>query len=161
MKIINELHIFILIIYFIKTAKECQIQTENCSCTNQDSFVQMECLEDQMSFEIVLYFGQLKIDQSNRLINLTIKNKFINQIKALNFSDNDYSQMIVSLRIEDCKMKELKANSFEKMTSLTELYLINDEIEIIQQDAFKGLEFNLKTVEIVSNRLKLIKATQF
>ena len=52
-----------------------------------------DCLEYQLSFEIDLDFGKLKIP-SNRSINLTIRKKFIKQIKP-SMSGYDYSQMIV------------------------------------------------------------------
>jgi len=120
----------------------------------------MYCLEDRLSYEVDLDFGQLVIENWKRSIKLIIQNKFIYQIKKLT-PDSNYSQMVVSLRIENCKMKEIKANSFEKMVSLNELFLINDNLEIIQRDSFKGLEMNLKLLEIVSNRLKVIKENEF
>ena len=123
------IYLFLLIIICIQQCRTCYIQTENCTCNNENFYFNMDCLEDQLSFENDLDFGQLKIEQSNKYIVLRIKNKFINQIKTL-ASESDYSQLIVSLTIENCKMKELKANSFEKMISLIELIINNDQLEI-------------------------------
>ena len=130
----------------MKQSEMCQIQTENCTCVNRGSSVQMDCLKDRLSYEIDLDFGQFKIGPSKKSINLTIKNMLINQIKLFANESDDF-RMIVSLRIEDCKMKELKTNSFEKMNSF--------------KDSFKNLELNLKTLEIVSKRIKIIKETDF
>ena len=140
----------------MKQSETCQIQTENCTCVNRGSFVQMDCLKDRLSIEIYLDFGQIKKGQSKNFIALTIRNKFINQIKTFSNESGD-SRMIVALRIEDCKMKELKANSFERMTSLIQLILNNDEIVIIQMNAFKRLELKLKHLFLYSNKIKSIQ----
>ena len=38
----------------MKQSETCQIQTENCTCVNRGSFVQMDCLKDRLSYEIDL-----------------------------------------------------------------------------------------------------------
>jgi hypothetical protein len=125
--------IFLFIVIYMRMCDTCQIETERCICINQMSLVQIKCSEDRFSHEIDLNFGKIILKNWNGSIKLIIKNKFISQIKTFT-SESDYPKLKVSLKIENYKMKELKANSFENMASLNELFLYNDNLEIIQQD---------------------------
>ena len=132
----------------------CQLEQENCTCEeNERGDIQMSCVEIRFNMLIYLNLSQLSIEQSNKWIRLTIRNKFINQIKT---SEMGLSQMITSLRIDECEMRELKENSFLHMQSLTELFLTNDHLESIQVNAFRYIDSNLKILVIASNNIRQI-----
>jgi len=115
---VNIKCIFLLILIRLRSLKASQIQTESCTCTNNQN-IEMSCLEDQLNYSIGL--DQLKIESLNKPIAIIVRNKWISRIKSL---ENKYLKNVISLRIENCKMKELKTNSFKGMISLNELFIL-------------------------------------
>jgi Leucine-rich repeat (LRR) protein len=159
-RVLDFLRVFIHFVAFAKASHACQIQAENCTCIENEQDTQMNCLKNELAYSIDLDFDQLKSKYLNKSIKLEIKNKFINEIKA-SLAENAFTRKVTSLRIENCKIKELKANSFESMLSLRELFLNNDEIENIHPNSFAGLNSSLISLELISNRLKIITKEVF
>jgi len=118
-------------------------------CDSNEMFCRPTQLFNQFRFQSIVH-GTIKY-----MVGLTVKNKFIIQMQTSE-TQTKLLKMIKILIIEDCNMKELKANSFLGMASLNELYLNNDQLEKIANDCFNGLELNLKILEITSNQIKII-----
>jgi len=159
-----EICVFFLLLSCIDILEFCQIQTENCACyesklTNE---IEMNCLEVFLDNPIDLDLDFLYLNNNNtKSIRLIIKNKFINQIKTSLTNGNGYLKMITSLRIENSKIVELKSDSFIGLIALNELFINKNQLEVIQRNAFNGLDLNLKKLEMISNGIRLIDKNMF
>ena len=133
----------------------CELENEICSCFDKQPSlgnIQMNCFE--RSGNTSFSFETLKIlIKNNTNVTLNIQNKQITQFSSTTNVSNNF-RLVTSLIMENCKIAKIWTNFFMTLNFLQELYLNTNEIEILERDAFVGLELSLKKLELYSNRIK-------
>ena len=156
-----KIKILIILLCLRKFSEGCQLNFETCECTRSnenDSLTHMSCLESSMHTSIVLNFDTLFTWPYNP-ITINIQNKNISKIESTGL--NKLLANITKLTIIYCNIKKIGSNSFLGFVYLSELYLFENEIEILENNSFYNLDNHLKRLELYSNKIQEIKANTF
>ena len=129
----------------------CTFDKESCKC---DPTNKMSCTSNSLTFK-VLDFGLMAYKVA--LTELIIQNKLFNETKPVK---NNITMYIHTLRLQNNKLRVIRANWCPYFLNLTNLWLNNNEIEDIDTAAFISLN-QLKYLDLSANKLKSIQSGIF